>query len=194
MRAPTWTWCSASCHDEQELAHAAALGLDFVVLGPVQATPTHPDAQLLGWERFARMIARLRAAGVCARRLAAAEHCSTACAAGAHGVAMIRGAWSATSVVSFGLVGLDQARVERWGSGSLPRPMPEIDQLAALGAERAIAGWSGSTHWPCRIADRRPGAAWVRWDMQKSRTTDCRRSARRGYRPAPGGADCLRSW
>jgi 8-oxo-dGTP diphosphatase len=88
-------WCSASCHDGQELERAARLGLDFVVLGPVQATPTHPDAQLLGWERFARMITGY-ALPVFALGGLQLECLQTACAAGAHGVAMVRGAWSAT--------------------------------------------------------------------------------------------------
>jgi len=88
-------WCSASCHDEQELERAARLGLDFVVLGPVQATPTHRDAQLLGWERFASMIAGY-AVPVFALGGLQVQSLQSACSAGAHGVAMIRGAWSAT--------------------------------------------------------------------------------------------------
>ena len=46
----------ASCHDEAELAHAAALGLDYAVVGPVKATASHPDAAPLGWERFAALV------------------------------------------------------------------------------------------------------------------------------------------
>jgi 8-oxo-dGTP diphosphatase len=41
-RRPDLPWCGASCHDERELAQAAALGLDYVVLGPVLKTPSHP--------------------------------------------------------------------------------------------------------------------------------------------------------
>jgi len=88
-------WCSASCHDELELERAAQLGLDFVMLGPVQATPTHPDAQPLGWERFAHMINGY-ALPVFALGGLQLESLQAACAAGAHGLAMIRGAWSAT--------------------------------------------------------------------------------------------------
>ena len=47
----------ASCHDARELAHAAKLGLDYVVVGPVQATPSHPGAATLGWEAAAGLIA-----------------------------------------------------------------------------------------------------------------------------------------
>lgn len=46
---------AASCHDAAELRHARALGLDFVVLGPVRATPSHPGARALGWPGFARL-------------------------------------------------------------------------------------------------------------------------------------------
>jgi 8-oxo-dGTP diphosphatase len=46
---------AASCHDAAELAQAERLGLDFVVLGPVAATESHPGAQPLGWEAFAAL-------------------------------------------------------------------------------------------------------------------------------------------
>ena len=43
----------ASCHTLEEVLHAGALGLDFVVVSPVQQTASHPDAQLLGFGRAA---------------------------------------------------------------------------------------------------------------------------------------------
>jgi 8-oxo-dGTP diphosphatase len=46
-------WVAASCHDERELEHAAAIDVDFAVLGPVLQTPSHPNAETLGWKRFA---------------------------------------------------------------------------------------------------------------------------------------------
>jgi 8-oxo-dGTP diphosphatase len=46
---------AASCHDADELAQAERLGVDFVVLGPVRATESHPDAPALGWDRFAAL-------------------------------------------------------------------------------------------------------------------------------------------
>lgn len=42
----------ASCHDARSLAAAQAQGFDAAVLGPVQATPTHPGATALGWNGF----------------------------------------------------------------------------------------------------------------------------------------------
>lgn len=46
---------AASCHDAAELVLAEACGVDFVVLGPVAPTASHPDATPLGWEGFARL-------------------------------------------------------------------------------------------------------------------------------------------
>lgn len=40
----------ASCHAEEEVRHAGALGLDFIVVSPVQQTSSHPGARLLGFE------------------------------------------------------------------------------------------------------------------------------------------------
>ena len=47
---------AASCHSVAELDHAAAMGLDFVVLSPVQQTASHPAATPLGWNNFASMV------------------------------------------------------------------------------------------------------------------------------------------
>ena len=46
---------AASCHDAAELARASALGCDFATLSPVHATASHPDAEPLGWPRFAQL-------------------------------------------------------------------------------------------------------------------------------------------
>jgi 8-oxo-dGTP diphosphatase len=84
---------AASCHTLQELGHAMAIGLDFAVLGPVKQTATHPGAQLLGWEGF-RRIAACASIPVYAIGGLKPEDMDRARAAGAHGLAMIRGAWS----------------------------------------------------------------------------------------------------
>ncbi len=49
---------AASTHDAGEIARAAELGADFIVLSPVCATPSHPDVPPLGWEKFADLAAR----------------------------------------------------------------------------------------------------------------------------------------
>jgi 8-oxo-dGTP diphosphatase len=83
----------ASCHDEAELARAEALGLDYVVVGPVNATASHPDARPLGWERFEALIRGLPmpvyAIGGLSR-----EDLRRARQHGAHGVALLRAAFS----------------------------------------------------------------------------------------------------
>jgi 8-oxo-dGTP diphosphatase len=99
-RRPDLPWCGASCHDERELEHAAALGLDYAVLGPVLATPSHPDAKPLGWHRFEQM-ARGYPCPVYALGGMTVEHFGVACGAGAQGVAMMRGSWSAAPGQSF---------------------------------------------------------------------------------------------
>lgn len=49
-------WLAASCHDEEDLAHAARIGVDFAVLGPVFSTASHPGAPFLGWAAFHRLM------------------------------------------------------------------------------------------------------------------------------------------
>lgn len=85
---------AASCHTRDEVAHAGVLGLDFVVLGPVMPTPTHPQAVPMGWKEFADMSARARLP-VYALGGLAANDLAVAVGHGAHGVALRRAAWIA---------------------------------------------------------------------------------------------------
>ena len=89
---PDVPWCGASCHSSEELRRAEALGADFAVLGPVHATPSHPDASPLGWKRFGEIangasIPVYALGGIVPGDLEQAMSC------GAHGIAMVRGAW-----------------------------------------------------------------------------------------------------
>lgn len=83
---------SASCHDEAELELAQALGCDFAIVGPVQATPSHPGQPGIGWTRFEQLRERvalpLYAIGGLTR-----EDIATARSHGAQGIAAIRGLW-----------------------------------------------------------------------------------------------------
>ncbi len=54
-------WLAASVHDRGALDRAMALPVDFVVVGPVQRTLTHPEAPPLGFQGFAD----LRAGAAC---------------------------------------------------------------------------------------------------------------------------------
>jgi 8-oxo-dGTP diphosphatase len=91
-RPPRFAPVAASCHNPEQLARAAQLGLDFAVLSPVLATASHPDAQPLGWEVFSRWVAEARLpvyalGGMRPQHLAQAWRC------GAQGIAGIRGLW-----------------------------------------------------------------------------------------------------
>jgi 8-oxo-dGTP diphosphatase len=91
-RRPHLAWCGASCHDQHDLARAAALGLDYVVLGPVLETPSHARAQPLGWKSFEQMVLGYPLP-VYALGGMTTELLGVACDAGAQGVAMVRGSW-----------------------------------------------------------------------------------------------------
>lgn len=48
---------AVSCHNEGEIAHAVQLQADFITLGPVNPTPSHPGAPGMGWRRFRALVA-----------------------------------------------------------------------------------------------------------------------------------------
>jgi 8-oxo-dGTP diphosphatase len=68
--------------------------LDFALLGPVEATPSHPGAATLGWEGFEACAAGGSLPVFALGGLAAAD-LDRAILRGAHGVALRRAAWSA---------------------------------------------------------------------------------------------------
>ena len=85
---------AASCHTHDEVMHASAIDVDFAVLGPVLATPTHPTVAPLGWEGFAAAVAGTRVPVFALGGLNASD-LDVAIAHGAHGIAMRRHAWPA---------------------------------------------------------------------------------------------------
>ncbi len=91
---PPGAFLSAACHDPVELGQARRLGVDLVLLSPVQPTASHPGAPHLGWRRFAELAARAGApvyalGGVGWRDIPLAwQH-------GGQGVAGIRAFWPA---------------------------------------------------------------------------------------------------
>lgn len=93
---PCLPWVGASCHDRAELEQAAALQLDYALLGPVAETRTHPGQPALGWARFAELCRGLPMP-VFALGGLLPEDMETARDAGAHGIAGIRGVWGATA-------------------------------------------------------------------------------------------------
>ncbi len=51
---------TASCHGRAALARAAAVGVDAVLVAPVFATSSHPDARVLGHLQFAALVRQSR--------------------------------------------------------------------------------------------------------------------------------------
>ncbi|MGA9852158.1 MAG: Nudix family hydrolase [Gammaproteobacteria bacterium] len=83
----------ASCHDENEIRQSQICGLDYIILGPVFATLSHPQAATLGWEGFARL-ASLSLSPAYAIGGMRPEHLKRVRGFGAHGIAAMRGLWN----------------------------------------------------------------------------------------------------
>lgn len=90
--APLLGLWGASCHDERELARAAALGADFAVLSPVLPTASHPGVAGMGWDAFA---ARIRGWPMPVYALGGmrTDMVETAVRRGGHGIALLSGIW-----------------------------------------------------------------------------------------------------
>jgi 8-oxo-dGTP diphosphatase len=89
---PRGMLCGASCHNLEELARAAALGLDFVLLSPVMHTLSHPETAPLGWQQFINMVGEYPLPVYALGGLQPTDM-QSAWAHGAHGIAMQRAAW-----------------------------------------------------------------------------------------------------
>ena len=87
---------AASCHNQVELERAYTLGVDFCVLGPVQATPSHPEVSGMGWAAFGAL-AETAAMPVYGLGSLDAGDRETAWRYGAQGIAGIRGLWGCRS-------------------------------------------------------------------------------------------------
>ncbi|OYV49054.1 MAG: NUDIX hydrolase, partial [Burkholderiales bacterium 21-58-4] len=87
--APTEGLVGVSAHTTEDLAAARRLNADFVVLGHVLATPSHPDQPGMGWARFAQLAeqAGLPAFAIGGQSM---QTLGTAQRHGAHGVAGMR--------------------------------------------------------------------------------------------------------
>jgi 8-oxo-dGTP diphosphatase len=90
-RPATRLW-AASCHNAEELARAATLGADFVVLSPVLPTASHPGEPGMGWARFAELT---RGCPLPVYALGGMQSglLDTARGHGAHGMALLGGIW-----------------------------------------------------------------------------------------------------
>ena len=90
VKRPNFNWVGASCHDAGEIMRAGQLDLDYALLSPVLATPSHPEAAGLGWQKFseetsATTIPVFALGGMKPELLAEAQ------SHGAQGIALMRG-------------------------------------------------------------------------------------------------------
>ena len=83
---------SCACHGPEELAHAEELAADFVVVGAVNETASHPDRPVLGWPGLQQVASRttIPVYAVGGMRV---EDLALARAHGAVGIAAIRTLW-----------------------------------------------------------------------------------------------------
>lgn len=86
---PNGILAGGSCHTRAELDQAMRLGLDFAVVGPVRQKGS---AAPLGWSGFQRIVEGTSIPVYAIGGMARAD-LEDAWRAGAHGLAMIRGAW-----------------------------------------------------------------------------------------------------
>jgi 8-oxo-dGTP diphosphatase len=89
---PATCWFGVSCHDAGQLEAARALHADYAFLGPVQATASHPGEPGIGWAAFASLVADLPLPVYAIGGLGHGD-LEAAWAAGAQGIAAIRGLW-----------------------------------------------------------------------------------------------------
>lgn len=87
-------WFGVSCHNADELAHSAAIGADYATLGPVLPTPSHPEAEGMGWDRFTELADRA-VLPVYALGGIGPDHLDRSIQAGAQGIAGISWWWPA---------------------------------------------------------------------------------------------------
>lgn len=87
---PDFPLVAASVHRRAEIERAAELKLDFVALGAVKPTLTHPGQTPLGWQRFAELVESTPLPVYALGGLAMSDM-PDAEASGAHGIAMQRG-------------------------------------------------------------------------------------------------------
>ena len=90
--ATTW-WIGKSVHDLAGAEAARAEGADYLLVGPVYATATHPGRPPIGLDTVSR-IARLDLPVIAIGGIDA-ERAREVKAAGAYGVAAIRALWDA---------------------------------------------------------------------------------------------------
>lgn len=88
---------AVSCHNAEEIQHALRIGADFITLGPVRQTSSHPDTKPMGCEAFRALVAHSPVVVYGLGGLDAADE-EEIRACGAQGIAGISYWWPATNV------------------------------------------------------------------------------------------------
>jgi 8-oxo-dGTP diphosphatase len=89
---PPLEFWAASCHDGDELARAAQLHANFVVMSQILPTPSHPGVEGMGWQQFEALTSNYplpvyALGGMKINLLDTAMH------HGAHGIGLFSGIW-----------------------------------------------------------------------------------------------------
>ena len=90
-------WIGASCHNAGELKHAQDIGVDFAVLSPVKITPSHRNAEPIGWHQFGSLVKQTKTP-VYALGGMQPEDLKIAKREGAQGISVLSGVWNANDL------------------------------------------------------------------------------------------------
>jgi 8-oxo-dGTP diphosphatase len=82
-----------SCHSLAELQQAEEIQADYVLLSPVNFTKSHPDAEVLGWKQFQKMIEKINIPVYALGGMRESD-LTSAIQSGAQGIASIGTWWS----------------------------------------------------------------------------------------------------
>ncbi|MFO7259849.1 MAG: thiamine phosphate synthase [bacterium] len=95
-------WIGYSAHGAEEAAQAAADGADFILVGTLYRTASHPEREPAGVERVRETVAALAPAEVPVIGIGGItpERVREVLAAGAYGVAVLGGVWHAADPVA----------------------------------------------------------------------------------------------
>lgn len=89
---PPHFWLSAACHTRRDVLQAEHLAVDFVLIGAVKSTPSHPGETPIGWPGFRALIADCNMPAFALGGMSE-EDIELARSAGGRGVAAIRSFW-----------------------------------------------------------------------------------------------------
>ena len=84
---------AASCHNSVEMDHAGRIGIDFIVLSPVNESPSHKNSVPIGWDCFSKLVLDCNVPVYALGGMKMTD-VDNALSSGGQGVAMISGLWN----------------------------------------------------------------------------------------------------